>query len=442
MILNLEQLAASESEAGIVLVLAGAGTGKTRTIVEKAGNILSSGAAAPEELLLLTFSRKGADELKRRIIEKTGSSSHRIRSATFHSCALSVIRGQRDAFLSFSGFSDFPSVLDNDESACILGEIIERNLSLFKGIPAPVIAGIISRLQSPCRKIAEKLEAAGLSECVSSVMEEYRRFKKKNLKIDYDDMISICCGLLSSDHELRLKVSSKNRYILVDEFQDTSAANLDFLRLVMPENNINLFAVGDDWQCIYEFRGASSEYIVNFKKIFPGASIFRLNTNYRSRKEIISVSSSFIKKNRRRSSKKLISSRGKGGRVKFISTDSFMDECEKIKKILSGIVKNDETVAVLARNNFQIEYIRNNIDQDFRSVQLMTMHSSKGLEFDFVIVAGISDRIIPDSLEMIEEERRLLYVALTRARESLFIMVHIAEDGIVPVFARELGYSG
>ncbi len=199
------------------------------------------------------------------------------------------------------------------------------------------------------------------------------------------------------------------------------------------------FAVGDDFQSIYGFRGSRLEYIVKPEIFFykPGKHI--LKVNYRSKKEIVNIAGRFIKKNKNRSSKKLISHKGAGGVVKVKFVSGFEDEAEYVKELLSTLEIID--IAVLYRNNFQGSYIKQILKINDSRVKFMTIHASKGLEFNTVILTGLSDKIIPDKSSDIEEERRLLYVAMTRAEENLYLIFHMKGSNEYPCFAKELGYS-
>ncbi len=198
--------------------------------------------------------------------------------------------------------------------------------------------------------------------------------------------------------------------------------------------------VGDDYQSIYRFRGAKVEYLVNVKKFFPDAYIHRLTINYRSHSEIVAVSNRFIRHNTFRSKKNIISANGKGGSVRFHRAKNFQDETA----IISAIMNNSKTFAyaVLYRNNYQGDGLRRHITTDVKDVSFLTMHASKGLEFDAVIISGVKESIIPDRDTDIEDERRLFYVALTRARKELHIIYETDDKGDIPRFAAECGYTG
>ncbi|MBP7738944.1 MAG: ATP-binding domain-containing protein [Spirochaetes bacterium] len=199
--------------------------------------------------------------------------------------------------------------------------------------------------------------------------------------------------------------------------------------------------MGDDWQSIYGFRGAAVEYILNMRRHFPDARIHRLTVNYRSRKEIVSLASGFIKHNNHRTRKRLISSRGKGGVVRFYRVLDFDGEADAVREIIAGHAP-DRTLAVLYRNNWQGRFLKERLGgEGAAGVFFMTMHASKGLEFDRVVISGVCDSVLPDGDNDIEEERRLLFVACTRARDELHVIVHADDEGGASLFGRELGIA-
>jgi superfamily I DNA/RNA helicase len=184
------------------------------------------------------------------------------------------------------------------------------------------------------------------------------------------------------------------------------------------------------------------EYIINAKKFFPDITIHKLTVNYRSHKEIISISDKFIRLNKFRTSKKIRSHNGKGGIVRYRESADMHEEAEHIAGIICSSSQG-LSAAVLYRNNYQGTFLKQKFEASAsgRTVEFMTMHGSKGLEFDIVIIAGISDKIIPDRTTDIEEERRLFYVALTRAKKELHLLYHKNSRGELPRFIKETGYK-
>jgi DNA helicase-2/ATP-dependent DNA helicase PcrA len=438
--LTKEQYRASRGDTGVSLVLAGAGTGKTKTLVEKVRNVMGCLGIGPEHVLVLTFSRRAAEELRDRI-GSTCDGGCRINAGTFHSFCFDLLRRHGPAFMAAAGFSRFPSVVDEAGRKEIIGELIRRDLGRFLGMPAGVVYDLVTGHAALEKWKRNKLDDSGLGAELSLLYEEYRLIKQKSNVIDYDDMMRSAIHLLETDGAVRAEVHDRCRYVFVDEFQDVSDDNIRLLKLILPERERNLFAVGDDWQSIYGFRGASVDYIMKMNIHFPETAVHHLTMNYRSRKEIVSLACGFIRHNRRRTRKRLRSARGKGGAVRFYTVSSLDEEAEVVRGIAAG---HDpaRTLAVVYRNNWQGRYLKGRLGgEEVPDVMFMTMHASKGLEFDRVIIAGLCDAVMPDGDNDIEEERRLLFVACTRARDELHVIVHVNDEGEMSRFGRELGVS-
>ena len=438
--LNKQQQSASLATRGISLVIAGAGTGKTKTLVEKVKNIIISGIANPDEILILTFSNKAAQEIKDRVNPGVTENTRDIHSGTFHSFCLTILKNNSRTFLSSTGFATFPSILGQEEKNRLLISLLIENKARFSGVPVDLVSGLLEK-KNLDKVIQDKLNRLGFVKELESFEQKFRLYKIANNLMDFNDIVRFAIDILSGNSSVREQTITKYRYLLIDEFQDASEENLKLINLLLDKRYPNLFLVGDDWQSIYGFRGSRVDYIVNLKKYFPDAFVYKLSRNYRSKKEIIKISNNLIKKNKYRTGKKLKSERGSGGIVKGYCVKSFEEEAQVIRNILINNTNLNDT-ALLYRNNWQKNYLEEVLGAESRivnSVKYMTIHSSKGLEFNTVIIAGISDKIIPDASSDIEEERRLLYVALTRAKNNLHIIHHKSTDGELSLFAEELG---
>ncbi len=443
---NREQALASRPDRGVTLVIAGAGTGKTSCLIEKTRNLIEHGIVPPGEILILTFSRKAADEISERIVRHLGPAGKNIAAGTFHSFSYGIIREYLHSRPPALPPLPVPSILDREGQESVIDELIRRDLGKLRGLPAPVIRQLMGKERPLEATVIRRLQELGIAEVIESIRMDYERWKTENNVFDFGDLIVKASEILTNDASYRKAIRERHRYLLVDEFQDTSEDNFRLLKLILPEKNPDLFVVGDDWQSIYGFRNARVEYIIGMKKFFDRPKIIKLKVNYRSRREIVALSGRFIARNRRRTAKKLVSASGPGGAITAIRTRDRHEELACIKFILSN---EGEDIAVLYRNNWQGELIKKRLGQDNTGKKgcedfgggprFMTMHASKGLEFRSVIIAGISDDIIPDPMSDLEEERRLFYVALTRAREKLYLLCHGRENGKLPRFLRELG---
>lgn len=417
---NTNQLKAINAEKGAHLVIASAGSGKTYTVIQRSIALINKGLCKPGELLLLTFSRKAADELKQRIMAVLGNCGKDIVASTFHSFCLQYI---------VKRCMKTVTVLDEEMSEKIIKEIIDKHIDELYGIPTFVVYKMLSK--------AETMDTLpqDISNKITIIKKDYSEYKKINNYIDFEDMINNSIEYLSNDVSLRSKIQQTFKYIMVDEFQDTSENNFKLLKLLLPEQNPNVFMVGDDWQSIYKFRNAQIKYVVNAKKYFDNLTVHTLNSNYRSKKEIIQLSNRLIAKNKFRSRRWVRSIRGSGGKVLFHRVDSFEEEA-----ILAGAIAQQydatHSIGILYRNNWQGDFLQLRINNG-NNIQFMTIHSAKGLEFDVVIVCGVKDRLLPDPYTDIEEERRLMYVALTRAKNCLHIIYHPTYSNQKPQFIEE-----
>ena len=432
--LNREQAAAAQADTGFSLILAGAGTGKTTTLVEKVSEVIRCAVAPAEKILLLTFSRAAAEEMRQRITKKIPG-AETLTAGTFHSVALSILRSFPSDWARMRGFSDSPSILDEEARKKILFALARDRLDDFLGLPLDTIVWLCSPLN---RIKGDRHKGfAFIRDALDSLLDEYERHKAKAASADFNDLISDCTRLLSENPSLRQKMLGTFRYIFIDEFQDITDQTLAFVKLLLPDEGGNLCAVGDDAQAIYSFMGSSPRHICSFTQAFPGARLYRLTENYRSRREIIDLSNAVIRRNVSGIRKNLSAVRGKGGSVTFHAVSS-QDEHRCIQQLIAQC--GSGTVAVLFRNNWQILrlklFLGTDISEEKDRVVFETIHASKGLEYDTVILAGVEDGIFPGCCSDIEEERRLLYVALTRSRDHLRIVYRRNADANA-VFADE-----
>jgi DNA helicase-2/ATP-dependent DNA helicase PcrA len=440
--LNREQIKACRPHGGVSLVLAGAGTGKTSTLVQKIVNVIKGIQVCPENILVLTFSRAAAGELKQRLSSIIGEAAKKITAGTFHSFCLNLLIRYKPVFIDLFKFSDFPDLIDEYSKYLFIKKTIFREIEQYKGLSAGVLLDCALGMDRMKKSDRDKLEEHGIIKRLRSVLDLYKDYKRENCLMDYDDLIEFACALLEKNNYILVNVRDQYRFVFVDEFQDTASDNMRLLKLLVPADG-DLFAVGDDWQSIYGFRGADPGFIISIKRHFSSAKVYRLHRNYRSHSEIVRLSNSFIRINRRRTAKKLSSALGRGGVIKRYMVDGFEDEPGLALSILRKTKASGLSIVVICRNNWQCEFIRSRISSEavMTGAAIMTMHASKGLEFDAVIVCGISDIIIPNKNSDIEEERRLLYVAVTRARKSLHLVAHKGTDGRPGIFARELGFD-
>ena len=345
MSLNKTQAKAVSHRDGPCLVLAGAGSGKTLTIVNRIKYLIEKCSVRPEEILVVTFTRFAAQEMKNRLCSLMGRKNIPVTAGTFHGIFYGILR----CTYRMSG----QNILSEEEKYQLLREAAGRQeLETFDEEDfISDIAAEIGKIKNNRLDLEEYVSAKCSAETFREIYRQYEEERKKRRKIDFDDMLVLCCELLSSRPEVLAGWQRKFRYILIDEFQDINRIQYDVIRLLaLPENN--LFVVGDDDQAIYGFRGADSELMFQFLKDYPEAKQLLLGTNYRSTEYIVRNSLRVIRHNERRFDKQLEAYR-KGGAC--LHVQELADPAEEAEYILDEIEKcmadgvRPEDIAVLFR---------------------------------------------------------------------------------------------
>ena len=294
--LNPQQLAAVTAGEGPSLVIAGAGSGKTRTLVYRVAYLIDSGVD-PSNILLLTFTRKSAQEMLQRAGELIGVRSERVCGGTFHSVANMLLRRYGRAIGLEPGFT----ILDRSDAEDLIA-LVRSQLGLNekdKRFPRKgTIAEIFSKSENTLRTlddivIEEFSHFADHVESLSQLQTGYRTTKRQRQLVDYDDLLVLLRQLLVQDAHAREAISRLYRYILVDEYQDTNRLQADVIRNLAASHQ-NVMVVGDDSQSIYAFRGATFKNIMEFPTLFPGATIYKLEENYRSTQPILNLANCII----------------------------------------------------------------------------------------------------------------------------------------------------
>lgn len=370
--LNPAQYEAVSTINGPVLVVAGAGSGKTRTLVHRVAYLVEQGTP-PESILLLTFTRKAASQMLIRAEEIVGHKCARVSGGTFHSLAHELLR-------KFASRLDYPvsfGVMDRGDMEEVLSQL-RKDFGLAKkdkSFPKRgTLATLISKAANKDMGIESLLEKEypHLLKFVGDINRlavEYADYKKKSALMDFDDLLIKFAGLLGNDHEARELISSFYNFIMVDEYQDTNPVQAEIVHLLGRDHN-NVMVVGDDAQSIYSFRGASFRNIMEFPKRFPGAKVVRLEENYRSSQPILNLTNHIISKARERYEKKLFTRRSGGVRPGLITFDATKEQslfvCRKVQELVENGLRPDQ-IAVLFRASFhsfdlEVELVRLNID--------------------------------------------------------------------------------
>ncbi|MFH0881533.1 MAG: UvrD-helicase domain-containing protein [bacterium] len=349
--LNEAQRQAVEATEGPVLVLAGAGSGKTRVLAHRIAHIVQQGKAKPWQVLAVTFTNKAAQELRERVARITPGGDE-VAAGTFHATMLRVLRREADAI----GFPKDFTIFDTDDSRRLIKIILnEYGEDRFR---SRTIHTIISRAKNDLidPDAYESTATMPIEKLAAKVYHEYQRRIKLHAAMDFDDLLIRPLELFRSNPTVLLKWSQRWRYLHVDEYQDTNLAQFELLR-VLAGPKPNLFAVGDDDQSIYGWRGARVENIFRFRDAFPGSQVFRLEQNYRSTQKILDLAHAVVSRSVRREEKKLWTEKQGGSTPKIVGVPSDQDEAREIadligREVLAGS-RAFKDFAVLYRTNAQ-----------------------------------------------------------------------------------------
>lgn len=352
--LNNMQREAVEHTQGPLLILAGAGSGKTTVLVNRVLNIIESGLARPYQVLAITFTNKAAGELRERLEKAIGPQASEIWASTFHSCCSRILRRFADRI----GYTKHFAIYDTDDSRRVMKQCM-RELGIDdRHIDHRSILSQISSAKDSLVSVDEFETQAGNDFRLNKIAGAYRAYQRalKNADaMDFDDIIYNTVLLLRGNEDVLELYQNQFKYIVVDEYQDTNHAQY-ILTSLLAEGSRNLCVVGDDDQSIYRFRGATIENILSFEQKYPDAKVIRLEQNYRSTQNILDGANAVIKNNRQRKGKNLWTANGDGDKIFYKTCVDEMEESRFIADTVLENVKNGMKMsdqAVLYRMNAQ-----------------------------------------------------------------------------------------
>ena len=351
-LLNKEQKEAVEFMDGPLLVIAGAGSGKTKVLTTRIANLVEKGVD-PTNILAITFTNKAAKEMKERVINILGPVAYEITISTFHSFGLRILKVN----YALLGYDKNFTILDSDDVLTIIKKILkDMNLDPKKYNPKAIRNKI-----SSCKN--ELIDSKGFLKYVNTdfdditqkVFSKYEEKLKQNSSVDFDDLLILPIILFRSHPDVLRNYQELYKYILIDEYQDTNEAQYILVKMISAKYK-NICVVGDESQSIYSFRGSNYRNILNFEKDYKDAKVILLERNYRSTKKILDVANSIIKNNKERKDKKLWTDNESGDNTVYHRALDEKDEAkyvtEKIEKLIDdGVSKKD--IAVLYRTNAQ-----------------------------------------------------------------------------------------
>lgn len=462
------------------LILAGAGSGKTSVLTARVAYLLQSHLAQPEEILMLAFGRDAADEMKQRLSDKVGLSAEGTKVNTFHQLGLHILNQVEPSSVEIS-----PLALDDNQRQnwCIdwlkkhwmtptnfsrwqkhlskwpiaylagddeLGSHVE-NPKLIAWLDKQLmqLASIGSSKKEIQQRLLDNPEYTRLNSELALVWPCYLAWQqqlKEQGHIDFNLMIT-----RATQYVTKGKFKSSWRYIMVDEYQDISPQRLALIEALChqdPQLNCVLYAVGDDWQSIYQFAGSEVDLTIGFAHRFPYSTVHHLDTTYRFNNRIGEVANRFVQQNPAQLAKSLNSHKQQKAKAVTLMP---LSNVEKVLEQLNRAAKTNHTVLLLGRNHYHKPELLSDWQQRFDSltIEFMTCHASKGKEADFVIIVNVDEGQFPARVKALHidgaltqaddqfpysEERRLFYVALTRAKRKVWI----AYNGSGSSFIKEL----
>lgn len=375
--LNREQYRVVMEAGGPLLVLAGAGSGKTRTLTYRVARLLESGVKQ-ENILLATFTNKAAHSMLNRVENLIHSDTRNIMGGTFHHVAHLVLRKHAN----YLGYKTNFSIVDSEDarqiiSTCMAELKIDPKLSKFP--KSNVIAEIISLTVNTQSTLDDILESRypfflHLMHEITQIASLYEQKKKELAVMDFDDLLNNCRTLLKENPDVLKSLSGRFEHILVDEYQDTNIIQADIVDFLASTHR-NLMVVGDDSQSIYSFRGANFNNIINFPNRYPDCKIFKLETNYRSTPEILHLANLSINNNEKQFPKELKAVRDKGMRPVMVSAQNVLKQADFVAQRVTELGRSGvplKEIAVLYRAHYhsmemQMEFVRRDIPFDIRS---------------------------------------------------------------------------
>ena len=350
--LNPAQQEAVQTMSGPVLILAGAGSGKTKTLTHRIAGLIESGVL-PSEILALTFTNKAAREMRERLARLLGrenSFSFMPWMGTFHSICVKMLRIEAENV----GLDKSFVIYDTDDRLALIKRAMKELQINDKNLKPRAVEAAISKAKNEGQEPDEMLASAYYpnQQNIARVYERYEDMRKKADAVDFDDLLLYVARLFRQRKDIREKWRNRFKHILIDEYQDTNHIQYEIVKLLVNKER-NICCVGDDWQSIYSWRGADFTNILNFERDFPGAKVIKLEQNYRSTQNILDAAQKVITKNTQRSDKVLFTESGKGSPITIQQARDEQDEARWVASTIRKMNRPLSDFAVLYRTNAQ-----------------------------------------------------------------------------------------
>ncbi len=430
--LNPQQLTAVRNIFGPQLVIAGAGSGKTRTLVYRVSYLIEAGVD-PAQILLMTFTRKSAQEMMKRASIVLDERCRRIKGGTFHSFANQTLR----RFAKHLGFDPSFTILDRGDAEDLLNVVrseLGRNTNDKRFPKKRTLLNVLSKSTNTGRSITDILEDEypqfiEESAVIEQLAVEFQIYKKERSVMDYDDLLTNLKLLLLENTDIRKKISRENQFIMIDEFQDTNSLQADIAEMLASEHK-NLMVVGDDAQSIYSFRGANFHNIMKFPERFPGTKITTLEQNYRSTQPILHFTNAIIKSAEEKYDKTLFSDIEASHGPVYIRATNFEEQAgfisQRVLELHEEGVRLDQ-IAVLFRAGWHSNELE--IELGGANIPFVKYGGLKFVEASHVKDVVSFLRIIQNEKDAIAWYRQLLLLEGIGPKTAQNIVLHVRDSG-------------
>ncbi len=442
-LLNKEQKEAVLCTEGPLLILAGAGSGKTRVLTTKIAYLIEECGINPYNILAITFTNKAAKEMRDRIYMQIGAKAKGAQISTFHSFGVRILTDHFEEL----GYQKNFVIMDSEDSTSIIKKIL-KNMDLDpKSYNPNAIRNQISNCKNEMMsyKDYEKFAIGDYEKVVYQVFKEYETTLKNNNSVDFDDLLLLPIKLFKEHSEILSEYQERFQYVLIDEYQDTNETQYILSKMICAKYK-NICCVGDEDQSIYSFRGANYRNILNFEKDYPNAKVIKLEQNYRSTTTILDAANDVIKHNKDRKDKALWSNNGKGDLIDYYRAYNGIDEAQyvtrEIKKLSNSGVKYQD-IAVLYRTNAQSHTVEEELLKDsipYRIVGGVGFYSRKEIKDVLAYLRliynpkdnisllrvinvpkrGIGNKTISNLIEKSNKENESIYNVITDGKEYAF----------------------
>lgn len=387
-IMNLDYLNDRQKEAvlygdGPLLILAGAGSGKTSVLTKRVAYLIKERNVSPSNIVAITFTNKAAKEMKERIIKEVGKEGYDIQISTFHSFGLRIIRENYEKL----GYEKNFTIIDSDDSLTVVKKILkEMGIDYARFNPKFIknqISSCKNEMVTPEKY--KNLVNDELSDITYKVYKRYQDTLLRNNSLDFDDLLIKPIELFNKYKEVLENYQELFKYVFIDEYQDTNEAQYILSKMISAKYK-NICVVGDDAQSIYSWRGANFKNILNFEKDYKNAKVILLEQNYRSTKTILNAANSVIKNNINKKDKNLWTDNGVGEKIKYVRTNDEKDEASYVTREIKNLVNNGvslDDIAVLYRTNAQSRTIEEgflNSNIPYRIVGAFAFYSRKEIK--------------------------------------------------------------